>query len=277
MKRKLIIINPGQFGYQAGYYYYCKYLKDDFIITFVCNDQGMSKIELHGITVKYIDYSGNKIKRHFKWLIAIYEELNHNNYDIIFIVYFRLCFIIPLLFDSKKIILDIRTGSLHSSKIINWLHNRAILFETYFFKKITILSKKLIDVIGLNNKKCYWLPLGAERQSSIQKSYDNIKLLYVGVFNNRKIFDTIEGLYLFIQANPEVECNITYDIVGFGSSKELELLNEYINMYKLKAIVKLHGRKNLLEIGHFFEKCNVGVSYIPITEYYNFQPPTKTF
>jgi len=42
-KRKLLIVNPSQFGYTAGYRYYCMYLKYEFDIDFLCIDRGLAK------------------------------------------------------------------------------------------------------------------------------------------------------------------------------------------------------------------------------------------
>jgi glycosyltransferase involved in cell wall biosynthesis len=69
----------------------------------------------------------------------------------------------------------------------------------------------------------------------------------------------------------------TYDIIGYGSNDEINLLLQKIEDYKLANKVTFHGRKYLNELIPFFDKCNIGVSYIPITSYYNLQPATKTF
>ena len=34
---------------------------------------------------------------------------------------------------------------------------------------------------------------------------------------------------------------------------------------------------NLKNIKRFFDISNIGISFIPVTSYFNFQPPTKTF
>ena len=41
--------------------------------------------------------------------------------------------------------------------------------------------------------------------------------------------------------------------------------------------MKYVGRKEYNELQPFFETHNIGVSYIPITEYFQYQPPTKTY
>ena len=46
---------------------------------------------------------------------------------------------------------------------------------------------------------------------------------------------------------------------------------------KLENVCTTHGRIDYYKLKPFFDKCNVGVSYIPIRDYYQYQPPTKTF
>jgi len=45
----------------------------------------------------------------------------------------------------------------------------------------------------------------------------------------------------------------------------------------MNNVITLYGRIPHFELQPFFDKCNIGVSYIPMTEYYEFQPPTETF
>ena len=157
------------------------------------------------------------------------------------------------------------------------MQNTQFKFETKFFINITILSKKLIDRIGINRSKCHWLPLGAEQLSMKEKSFNDLRMLYVGTLKNRNIHETIEGLKLFINKYSEDNLHISYDIFGFGSDQEEALLNDVIMKNNLGNIVKFHGRKNHSELKEYFDNCNIGVSYVPITYYYEFQPTTKAF
>src|SRR5690606_2773135 len=91
--------------------------------------------------------------------------------------------------------------------------------------------------------------------------------------NGRNIDQTILGLSNFMKKHPNMK--ISYDIIGDGN--ELTQLTQLINDLELASIVKLHGRIPHIKLKPFFDNSNIGVSYIPITEYYEFQPPTKTF
>ena len=50
-----------------------------------------------------------------------------------------------------------------------------------------------------------------------------------------------------------------------------------VRSLSLDDIVVLHGRIPNTELKPYFDKANIGVSFVPITNYYNIQPPTKTF
>jgi glycosyltransferase involved in cell wall biosynthesis len=42
-------------------------------------------------------------------------------------------------------------------------------------------------------------------------------------------------------------------------------------------VVKITGRIPHTKLGSFFDQCNIGVSYVPMVDYYDCQPVTKTF
>jgi glycosyltransferase involved in cell wall biosynthesis len=115
--------------------------------------------------------------------------------------------------------------------------------------------------------------LGADVISSNFKSFDELRLLYVGTLNGRRIEDSIKGLAIFINNNSSIP--IKYVIIGDGT--ELNSIKKLISDLQLSNIVKMYGRVPHFKLKPFFDIANVGVSYIPITEYYQHQPPTKTF
>ena len=274
--KKILFIQYGQFGYLSDYYYYCKYLSNDYKITFLCIDEGFKRQNLNHVQVKYASLRGNKIRKYYQWLKFIAKEIYNKNYDLIFTHCFKLCFVVRVFGGNRKIILDIRTGSVKQNRIINFFNNQRIRFESFFFKNITILSKGLIKHLGLKPKNCHWLPLGAEQIPNSDCGYDAINLLYVGTLKQRNIHHTIEGFAKFYeQYGSEALC--CYNIVGFGSEADEKLLNDRIHDLDLNGIVKFHGRRTHGELVDFFRNSNVGVSYVPITHYFDFQPPTKTF
>jgi glycosyltransferase involved in cell wall biosynthesis len=127
--------------------------------------------------------------------------------------------------------------------------------------------------LGVSNYQL--VPLGADPISKKAKSFDDFKLIYVGTFFNRRIEDTIEGLALFLKKRP-ID-SITYDIIGFGPTKDIIKIKSALASYGLESVVNLHARKTHQELITFFDNCNVGISYVPITPYFNHQPVSKIF
>lgn len=275
MKKKILIINKVQFGYHTDSYKYCQYLKDLFDITYLCFDNLGDRIKENKITVHYIPYEGSFIKRGLRFVSQSRQYISNDNFYAIFAVYFQMVSLLKLSLPIQNFILDIRSGAVGMSLYKRKFHNLLIKCECFFFNNITIVSECLHKKLNLKQKNVHILPLGADVISETDKSFDNFQLLYVGTLNHRMIEDTIYGLSIFHSSNKNVP--IRYDIVGDGSIESQLLVEDAIKKEKLDKIVFLHGRKKNNEIEAFFKDCNIGVSYVPITEYYDCQPPTKTF
>ena len=86
---------------------------------------------------------------------------------------------------------------------------------------------------------------------------------------------TVRGVALFVNKYPDV--SLTYDIIGSGSKAEDEQLRTLVVSMGLNERVKFHGRIENHLLAPYFDNENIGVSFVPITDYYNVQPPTKTF
>lgn len=273
MNNSILFINKSQFGYHTDYFMFCDNLKNDFNIKFICFDVGYSKVQLSGIDVIYVPYVGPRFFKGFLFLVySLWYIIFFNS--IVFINYFENCEIIKKVFKKRKMILDIRTLSVHPIKSIREKYDFKIKRACDFFEVVTVISRGVQLELNLSNS--ILLPLGANPISVSPKIFDNrLKLLYVGTLSHRNIYQTILGLHDFLKYSDFD--SITYDIVGDGHENELIGLKNIIDSFGLSHIVKLHGRLTLLEVKPFLEKCNVGVSYLPITSYYDNQPVTKTF
>jgi hypothetical protein len=277
VKSKLLLINGNQFGYSAGHYYYCKYLKDHFDIQYICFDRNRKKLELEGVKVHYVSFEGNKIKRIYRFLHQCNTICKQIKPDVLFIVQFNLCHILALICKSPLKVLDIRTGSLSPNTLRRNIDNYFIKVHTLFFDKIIILSESLRQKIKLKKKNLVVLPLGAEEFFTGNHEFTNLNLLYVGTILDRNIHQTVEGIGLILQKKPEYISKIKYTIVGFGSELDIFKLNEAIEKNKLHNEVVFEGLKNYDELPSYFQKCNIGIAYIPITDFYNCQPATKIY
>jgi len=275
-KRNLLLVVPNQFGYSAGYYYYCYYLQEEFNITFFCFDYGLPKIDLYGVDVIYFPYNLGKTKRLLSFISSAIVETYENKYDIIFTKSFKMSEFIGLLGKGSKKILDIRSGSLNNNKLKRRIDNYLIKFRSLYFDNITILSESLRNLLRIPEKKSYILPLGSVVFYRGRKNFSEMKLLYVGTFDKREIYKTIEGFALFFK-NYKNMIKCSYTIIGYGKEHEIQMIQDNIKKYNLENIINFVGRKNYTELKPYFKNNNIGVSWVPKTKYFEVQPPTKTF
>lgn len=192
----------------------------------------------------------------------------------VIVKYYPFCFINKLLNLRSRIFVDIRSGSLYENRIRRGLANSLITLEALFFDRVLVLSESLFKRLRLPPSKTSVVPLGGRLTDYGKKSYETINLLYIGVLTNRRIEDTISGVRIYLEKR---EKRVTYDIVGYGTVKEEEKIRRLIKEFSLDGIVKFHGRVYGNDLRRFYEKCNVGVVYIPVTQGYNVQPATKSY
>lgn len=272
MSPKLLIINKEQFGYLTDAYYWCKYLRDEYEISFICFDTGKKKIQLGGIKIHYVKYIGNKTFRGLLFItIALLNILFFNGKIII--EYFEHCEILKKIFPYKKMIVDVRTLSVSENECERNKRNGALIESCRYFDKVTAISNGVKNKIGLDNISV--LPLGADPISTVKKDYTKLRLLYVGTFSGRQLEKTILGCDIFHKANPDV--HFSYEIIGFGFNNEENELKKLVTDLKLDKYIIFRGKIPNIELKPYFDRNNFGISFIPITDYYNYQPPTKTF
>ncbi len=274
--KKLLIVSQHQFGYHIDAYMYSKYLKNKFAITFICWDYNKNKIILENINIIYISRKGNIILRNFRFIYKTIFIIKKINFNTIFIDYFRGSFFLKIFAPKNNYILDIRTGSVANTFLRRFVYNKILLFETLFFNKVTIISKSLRKYLGINKNKVKILPLGSDEISTTNKNFDDIKLLYVGTFNNRKLEKTINGFYKFYNEN-KYKFNIKYTIIGSGKKNEEEKIKEMINKFNLNKVINLLGYIQHDKLKPYFDEHNIGIVFVPQEKKYEYQPPTKLF
>lgn len=240
----------------------------------LCFDTGREKMPMDGIKFKYINYNGNFTIRGIRFLLtALWCALFFNGK--IMVVYFENCQWLKRLLPFKKMIVDIRTLSVSTNVKQREKYDRQLRNACHHFDIITVISEGVKQKINLPNKHIKILPLGSDVISETPKDYSTLKLLYVGTFAGRDLHKTIEGLAQFYQKNPGI--NISYDIIGSGLNNELEEYKTLAATLNMTDKITFHGRLPYNQLKPFFDKCNIGVSFVPMTDYYDAQPPTKTF
>lgn len=244
-------------------------------ITYICFDSGLPKLQVSVVNVKYVSSRGGVVERAVRFFKTSFYHLK-KTHDVVFLDYFHGCSLLNF-FSKSDIILDFRTGSVYANGLKRWTDDIMRIMEAKIFSRITVISRGLRKKLCISPDKAYILPLGADVMSKEPKNFDVPRLFYIGTLNNREMYKTISGVSLFLKSNPSFKSSLTYDIVGTGYKGEEDKLQEMIKESKLENNIVVHGRKSHHEIQPLLDHCNIGVSFIPITSYFDHQPPTKTF
>ena len=171
-------------------------------------------------------------------------------------------------------LLDFRTLSVNPNKALRDKNNAAMRKACFLFDKVTAISEGVAKELGRND--IHILPLGADTISFTKKDYNNgIRILYVGIFTNRNIEETIKGVYAFHAENPDVALH--YRLIGYGTSSEETVIRNLIHSLDADSYIDFIGRVPHHLLGQYFDDSNVGISFVPQTDYFEHQPPTKIF
>lgn len=272
MKRDLLIIDSHPFGRLTDSYKWCQYLRDKYEISFICLDDG-SNIAMGGVNIIRVKRYKNKQLRGAIFFLSCLFHVYFSKGPIV-IVYFEHCSLIKRLAPWKNIHVDVRTVAVWGNQTVKDKYDSHLRSECLLFDSVSVISEGVRDRLQLVNASI--LPLGGESISPSTKSYNNLRLLYVGTLTGRRIEDTIKGLRLFLDNYNSCK-DIQYNIIGDGHFGELEALKELVDSLNLQDYVHLLGRIDYNDLGRYFNNSNIGVCYVPITPSYDLQPSTKIF
>ncbi len=272
---KLLIIGRNQFGYLTDSYKWCEHLRDRYDITYICFDYGRPRIEVEGIRVIYVTRKVPMKLRGMLLLASAAFNMARLRCKTL-VTYFPHCSIIKKMMPWRRIGIDVRTLDVSLDAATRQANDDLLRREVAAFDVVSAISPGVAAGLRCQSKPVHILPLGSDVISTARREYaSSIRIIYVGTFTNRNIHQTVEGLGLFHAEHPDTP--VSYDIIGFGSPEEERLIAEAVKRHDLEEIVNLTGRIPHNRLKPYFDKANVGVSYVPITDYYQHQPPTKTF
>ena len=220
-----------------------------------------------------------RTRRYIWFLCKIIKFTKQNNADLYYIVIFRLAFLLALLFPQKKFLLRLYTSNVSKNVIRNYIEDNITVFNCIFFKNIICGSSWIQKKFRIKPSKVYIIGPGGwgyESISTTNKSFNSLLLIYIGTLTNRNVEQTIKGFYRFYEEY-KGKIDIQYTIMGTGHSEDVDKLKKNIEKYKLDNVVKYLGWVNDEIVKKYFDICNVGISYVPITSYYNNVEVTKTF
>jgi len=276
VKPNLVIINSEQFGHHIDTYYYCRYLRDDFNLTYICWDQGLPKVAPANVDVIYVPRNGG-VRRVTRFLSAVNQALNALGSQaptVIFNNYMKvMSSILKIQHWRYKFVLDIRTCDVSPNRWVRTGKDLLLRAECFLFRHVSVISESLAGKLGLSGR-AYILPLGADEIAPGDRCFDVPRVLYVGTLSNRNIDTALCGFADYLKSSGS-DAQLT--IVGGSQGGEEAELRALAGKLDLSDCIHVVGRVPHDQLTPYFEAHNVGLSYIPMTPYYDVQPPTKTF
>jgi glycosyltransferase involved in cell wall biosynthesis len=272
----LLVLNQVQYGYHTPWYFFCRYLRSRFSIVYVCWDYGYPRVPDEGVTVRYVDRSGSKPARLLRFLSASMREVNARPGAVKVVRYFRGCSVLRLAKGTRTMVFDVRSGSILRSPLARAFEDLLIRVESALFRNITILSADLIPYLRLPERKCHVVPLGGEPMGLTPRTFEGLHLLYVGTLFQRELDKTVDGLAEFLRTMPG-SMSVTYDIVGDGPDDARRRIEEAITRAGMEGRVRCHGRIAYTLLSELASRCNVGVAFVPLNDYFRSQPVTKVY
>ncbi len=273
--KDLLVVAYSQYGYHSDPYYIAKYLSPYYNVIFAERHRGYTDISDRYVKVIQIEEGRNSIFKKVRALASISSIIKRLKPEIILVFKFPVCFMLPILFPRTRFLYDIRSGGVSKVKWKRYKNDSVVKFNALFYKKVSVISESLAIRLRISKSKIFILPVGAEVFAKKNMHKDTIHLLYIGTLDDRRIEDTIWGISTFLEHHEEHK-SLQYTIVGTGKPLNIQNIKSVISDAGLANNVTLVGRKNHRELDSFFQAANIGVSYIPITPYYDVQPPTKT-
>jgi glycosyltransferase involved in cell wall biosynthesis len=277
---KVLIIHRFPMGYLTDAVKLCEYLSRRHEVSFLSFESwpGPHRITMPAVpSVRMQTETGLGIPGVSRCtnLKRCIEEIS-KGYDLTYVYYFRGCSLLPLLLPAPIIVADFRSQAVSQNCLKRILGDMLMKMEARCFGRIVAISEPLRCKLGVSVSKTHILPLGADRVDIPPKCFDRLHLLYVGTLDGRRIDQTLLGLARFHKLHGH-NVKVRYTIVGDGRAGDRVLLAKTAEDLGVQGIVDLPGYVTHDKLRPYWLECNVGVSYLPITPYYDHQPPTKTF
>lgn len=279
MKTKIAFVCLGDFNDLTDTKNLVIELSRDYEVSFFGYNSSINtccKDELnHSFDIKHFHFKVNSLYSKIKFMIWLRGALNEFGPRTVYLSYFPMCSIFSFLY-SNNIILDIRSSIISEKKIARNIKNLVLKIESMFFKRISIISEGLAKFLSIELNKCIIVPLGADQNSEIffKKEFNNF--LYVGTFNFRRLTIFLKGFDDFIKSQSH-NYPPKLHFVGTGMEHEVRSLKKLTIDLNLQEYVDFRGEVRGKELIKEFEWATFGISYIPMTSYFDCQPPTKTF
>ncbi len=254
------------------------------------SDSTQQFVSLEGITVSYVKQQGK-----LKMAQDIVHILKQIDPDIIHVFHFRGCFLIPFLLGKRKIsVLDVRTIHVadkngHHSRL-SFLKNRLTWMESLFFKYSIALTTEIRKILKPSWHHIPIIPLGAnpfrlqppdkgERRIKERKrlhiNEPTIVFIYSGTINPIRRVDDI------LLSFQKMKCNKSSLLIIAGDDKDdpgtLSRLKKLASQIGIGEKVIFTGFVDFNHLVNLYLASDIGLCFIPQTNFFDLQPPTKLF
>lgn len=217
--------------------------------------------------------------------------LRRHDFSVIHVLYNTNCFLLPLLgrifFKKRKIkyVLHQITFSIAPKQEKRLLENRKAISESGYFDAIITSNQHMsekyypedlrdrlfIVPVGVNLE--HFKPASFSEVLSIKRSLfktDDKILVYEGTFSGRKLETLIRAFNTLLQRYASARLLIIGSGDGAGS------LNELSGSLGIEEKVRFTGIVPYSDVARYVSAAEIGISYVPLIEYYDVQTPLKT-
>jgi glycosyltransferase involved in cell wall biosynthesis len=271
---KILILFPYQWGYNTDFLFYSTLLSEKYEVTYIGYNLNLPGVDEGRVNVINVNYSG-KLSL-ITLMRVVIKEIKKGQYSHLLLNYFLLSSILKCLLPKKlKIIVDIRTSFIYQSAFKTKIFNTILKVECKFFSNITVVSAGLKQFLKLP-KRTHVLPLGGPVHEIVVKNFDVMNFLYVGTFYDRDLVQTVKAFSEFVATHSSLVA-MKYTIIGYGSPIEMSEISDTIRNLNMERYISYLGAIRYPQLNEYLLSHNFGICYIPLTDYYDCQPPTKTF
>ena len=279
---RILVIERGPFGTLIDAAKLCEYVGRDHSVTYLnfnaslFMNQARDEVSHPFVKLVKVQTHPKFIVRSWRWFLACLREVRED-YDVVCVYHFRGCSLLRCVRPRRPMILDIRSGGVSPSAFKRRVANMTIRFDAKFFRNVAIISDGLRRQLGVAARKAHILPLGADQFELPAKTFKDFHLLYLGNFYRvRKLETTIRAFArLYHECGSSVD--MTYTMVGGSEGQEAAFLQQVAFDAGVSHVMRFPGFVPHERVVDFLATCNAGMSYVPITDFFDHQPPTKTF
>lgn len=211
-----------------------------------------------------------------RFIIKAITCLSGRYADLVMVHSSEFSFLYPLFCRKHTFVMLTFTPDVSPSMSRRFIQDIQERIDHIAYRNFIVANEAMIKAFHLECKSTYIMKWGMRPISRHPKLFDKMRLLYIGTLSSRGVHKTVYGLREYMDSNPKVAVE-RYDIIGTGRSDYLEMISSAINECNLNNIVFMHGYLTDDKIVDYFMKSNVGVAFVPITDYYKDLYVTKSF